>query len=239
MALKTRKGIENLCRETSKNLNAEGVLTYLAKTSQENFDPSSPARLAVVATDAKDLETKLNFAANTLSEKPDCGFSLPNGIFCAVEKSDPGDIAFLFPGQGTSGCLDMGADLAMQFSDAMDVWDFSASFDRKRGAKEFLHKVVFPIPAFSEEEKEAQSRKLARTEWAQPGVLAASISMSAILKGLGIQPDFVVGHSLGEITALYDAGVLDLESLFSVCFKRGGIDGWCGYKPRHHDCCAL
>ncbi len=225
------KALEDLCRQAAKDLNTEGVLTYIAKTSQEAFDSSCPARLAIVASNERDLETKLHYAAKALSEKPGSGFSLPNGLFCAVEKAEPGDIAFLFPGQGTSGCLDMGADLAMQFNDAMNIWDFSASFDKKRGAREFLHKVVFPIPAFTEAEKDAQHAKLARTEWAQPGVLTSSISMSAILKGLGIKPDCVGGHSLGEITALYDAGVLDLESLLSVCFKRGELMAGAAQNP--------
>ncbi len=223
MGAENAKGLEDLCRNTAKNLDTKGVLTFLARTLQESFDPSCPARLAVVATDEKDLETKLNYAAKALSEKPDTGFSLPNGLFCTVEKADPGDIAFLFPGQGTSGCLDMGADLAMQFSDAMDVWDFSASLDRKRGAKEPLHKVVYPMPVFNEEDKKAQGKKLSLTEWAQPAVMTTSMSMSRILKGLAIKPDCVGGHSLGEISALHDAGVLDMESLFNVCFKRGEL----------------
>ena len=223
LGAKNAKGLEDLCRETANDLDTKGVLTYLARTSQESLDSSCPARLAVVATDEKDLENKLNYAAKILSEKPDNGFSLPNGLFCTVEKADPGEIAFLFPGQGTSGCLGMGKDLAMQFSDAMKVWDFSASFDRKRGAKEFLHKVVYPKPVFNDEDRKEQSKKLAQTQWAQPAVMVTSLAMSSILKGLGIRPDCVGGHSLGEITALYDAGVLDIESLLDVCFKRGEL----------------
>ncbi|MEZ4580032.1 MAG: ketoacyl-synthetase C-terminal extension domain-containing protein, partial [Desulfobacterales bacterium] len=215
LGAKNAKGLEDLCRETARDLDTKGVLTYLARTSQESLDSSCPARIAVIATDEKDLENKLNYAAKILSEKPDNGFSLPNGLFCTVEKADPGEIAFLFPGQGTSGCLGMGKDLAMQFSDAMDVWDFSASFDRKRGSKEPLHKVVYPRPVFNEEDEKAQSKKLALTEWAQPAVMTTSISMSRILKGLDIKPNCVGGHSLGEISALFDAGVLDMESLFS------------------------
>ncbi|MBC2763934.1 MAG: acyltransferase domain-containing protein, partial [ANME-2 cluster archaeon] len=223
MGAENAKGLENLCRDTAKDLDTKGVLAYLARTSQESFDASCPARLAIVASNEKDLEAKLNYAAKTLSEKPDSRFSLPNGLFCTVEKADPGAIAFLFPGQGTSGCLDMGADLAMQFTDAMDVWNFSASFDQKRGAKEPLHKVVYPMPVFNDEDKKAQSEKLAQTQWAQPAVMVTSLSMSSILKGLGIKPDCVGGHSLGEISALHDAGVLDIESLLSVCFKRGEL----------------
>ena len=223
LGAKNAKGLEDLCRETARNLDTKGVLTYLARTSQGSLDSSCPARLAVIATDEKDLENKLNYAAKILSEKPDNGFSLPNGLFCTLEKADPGKIAFLFPGQGTSGCLGMGKDLAMQFSDAMDVWDFSASFDRKRGAKEFLHKVVYPKPVFNDVDRKEQSRKLAQTQWAQPAVMVTSLAMSSILKSLGIRPDCVGGHSLGEITALYDAGVLDMESLLDVCFKRGEL----------------
>ena len=223
LGAKNAKDLEDLCREAARDLDTKGVLTYLARTSQESLDSSCPARLAVIATDEKDLEAKLNYAAKILSEKPDNGFSLPNGLFCTVEKADPGEIAFLFPGQGTSGCLNMGADLAMQFSDAMKVWDFSAAFDHKRGAKEPLHRVVYPVPVFNEEDKKEQSKKLAQTQWAQPAVMVTSLSMSSILKGLGIKPDCVGGHSLGEITALHDAGVLDMESLLDVCFKRGEL----------------
>ena len=223
LGAKNAKGLEDLCRETARDLDTKGVLTYLARTSQENLDSSCPAKLAVIATDEKDLENKLNYAAKILSKKPDNGFSLPNGLFCTVEKADPGEIAFLFPGQGNSGCLNMGADLAMQFSDAMKIWDFSAAFDHKRGAKEPLHRVVYPVPVFNEEDKKEQSKKLAQTQWAQPAVMVTSLSMSSILKGLGIKPDCVGGHSLGEITALHDAGVLDMESLLDVCFKRGEL----------------
>ncbi len=216
-ALKTR------CTETAASLDTEGVLTYLARTSQEAADVLAPARLALVATDEKDLSDKLHTAARALSENPNKGFAMPNGIFCALKKADPGPIAFLFPGQGASVYPGMGADLAMEFDEVMDVWDLSASFDRRRNAKEPLYRVVFPIPAFSEEDKKAQAQKLSLTQWSQPAALTASIAMSRLLKGLKIQPACVGGHSLGEISALLDAGVLDFQDLLDVCFKRGEL----------------
>ena len=215
--------LEKQCREITNGLNTEGMLTYLAKTSQTTFDPSSSAKLTIVATDENDLRTKLNNVIKKLSENPEQKFSLPGGTNCSLKKINPGGIAFLFPGQGASVYIGMGADLAMHFTDAMDIWDLSATGDRNRGAKELLHTVVFPLPVFSKKEEIAQINKLCLTQWSQPGVLTTSITLSKLLKGLGITPDCVGGHSLGEISALYDAGILDMESLFDVCSKRGDL----------------
>ncbi len=217
------KTLDKKCRDISSKLNAAGMLTYLAKTSQADFDPSAPAKLTLVATSENDLRTKLNHVIKKLSEKPEQKFSLPGGINCTLKKTPPGGIAFLFPGQGASVYIGMGADLAMHFTDAMDVWDLSATCDRNRGAKEFLHNVVFPLPVFSEKEKITQVNKLSLTQWSQPGILTTCLAMSQLLKGLGITPDCVGGHSLGEISALYDAGILDMESLFDICSKRGEL----------------
>ncbi len=217
------KELQKQCREISKVLDTKNKLTYLAKSSQEAFDLSSPAKLTLVATDENDLKTKLDDVIKILSEKQDQGFVLPNGINCTLKKTKPGGIAFLFPGQGASVYIGMGADLAMHFSDAMDVWDLSATCDRNRRAKELLHKVVFPLPVFSEKEKIAQANKLSLTQWSQPGVLTTCVAMSRLLKGLGIKPDCVGGHSLGEISSLYDAGILDIKSLLEICMKRGEL----------------
>jgi acyl transferase domain-containing protein/NAD(P)-dependent dehydrogenase (short-subunit alcohol dehydrogenase family)/acyl carrier protein len=220
---KDADALKELCIKTAASVETEGLLAYLARTSQENADVSAPARLAVVATDEKDLSDKLKTAAGAISETPNKGFDMPTGIFCALKKADPESIAFLFPGQGASVYPNMGADLAMEFDEVMAVWDASASLDRRRKAKEPLYRVVYPIPAFSEEEKKAQAGKLSLTQWSQPSALTASISISRLLKGLEIQPACVGGHSLGELSALLDAGVLDFQKLLDICFKRGEL----------------
>ena len=47
--------------------------------------------------------------------------------------------------------------------------------------------------------------------------------MLALLESLGIKPDCVGGHSLGEVTALYGAGVLDKKNVIKVARKRGEL----------------
>jgi polyketide-type polyunsaturated fatty acid synthase PfaA len=225
------RALKALCIETAAVLDKKGMLPYIAKTSQESFEASSPARLAIVATDERDLADKLSCAEKLLQNEPGAGFTTPNGIDCSLVKAAPGAIAFLFPGQGSSGYVGMGSDLAMFFSDVIDIWDQVAAFDKNRKAAVPLHRVVYPIPAFTEAERNAQMDKLKDTKWAQPAVLTTSIAMSQILKGLGVRPSYVGGHSLGEITALHEAGVVDFDGVLNLCFKRAELMAAASLKP--------
>ena len=52
--------------------------------------------------------------------------------------------------------------------------------------------------------------RLDETEVAQPAIFALQVALAALWKSWGVNPDAVVGHSVGEIAALYVAGALDL-----------------------------
>ncbi|MCP4599716.1 MAG: SDR family oxidoreductase, partial [Proteobacteria bacterium] len=230
LSAKDSASLVQLCQDMTEGLSAEGVLRFLARTTQESFDSSLPARLSIVANDENDLEAKLNQAAQMISKKPDEDFSLPTGLNWGLQKAQPGEVAFLFPGQG-SQYVDMGADLAMSFGDAMEVWNSGANVDRQEGATEALHRVVFPVPVFSDEARKEQLLKLTQTQWAQPAILTASLATSQLLKNVGIKPKVVGGHSLGEVTALFDAGVLEIPDLLKVCRKRGELMGMAAETP--------
>lgn len=69
---------------------------------------------------------------------------------------------------------------------------------------------------------EAQSR-LGETEFAQPAIFATQVALAALWSSWGIEPDIVVGHSVGELAAFVSAGVLSLEEAARIVVHRGRI----------------
>ena len=68
---------------------------------------------------------------------------------------------------------------------------------------------------------EGPDDQLKLTENTQPALLTVSIAANAVLRKIGIAPDFVVGHSLGEYSALVAAGALDFGEALRLVRKRG------------------
>ncbi|MFD4761877.1 SDR family NAD(P)-dependent oxidoreductase [Streptomyces sp. NPDC058439] len=194
-------------------------LSALARESHSAFSPTDPVRLAVVATDSEDLREKYAQALTLIRQRPGTAFSTPNGVRYAFGDPVPGRLAFLFPGQG-SQYVGMGAGLAMLSPVAQAVWDRlgGTSFDGRP-----LHRVVFPPPAFGDEERAAQAALLAATEWAQPALAVHALALLDVLRGLGLQPDCVAGHSFGELVALHCAGALDADALVGLARRRGEL----------------
>ncbi|MFG2004315.1 beta-ketoacyl synthase N-terminal-like domain-containing protein [Spirillospora sp. NPDC048911] len=180
---------------------------------------ASRSRLAVVAADADELRRKVEQAAARIQADPRSSFSTPDGVHYGC--GDPADqrVAFLFPGQG-SQYVGMGADLAMHMPEARQVWDRLADVHLGDAP---LHRVVFPAPAFTDDERDAQAALLTATEWAQPAVATYGMAMLALLRTLGLRPACAAGHSLGELTALHAAGALDAETLLGLTRRRGEL----------------
>lgn len=67
---------------------------------------------------------------------------------------------------------------------------------------------------------EANSR-LDQPQFAQPANFAIQIGLTELWRTWGIVPDAVVGHSVGEVSSVYAAGVLSLEDAICVSVERG------------------
>ena len=61
--------------------------------------------------------------------------------------------------------------------------------------------------------------------WKQPAIYALECALTALWASVGIRPDVVFGHSLGEIAAAHTAGVFDLEDGLRFAAARGALIG--------------
>ncbi|MBV9020968.1 MAG: acyltransferase domain-containing protein, partial [Ktedonobacteraceae bacterium] len=62
-----------------------------------------------------------------------------------------------------------------------------------------------------------------RTDVAQPALFALQIALVALWKSWGIEPQAVIGHSVGEVAAAYVAGALSLEDAVYVMYQRSRL----------------
>jgi phthiocerol/phenolphthiocerol synthesis type-I polyketide synthase B len=65
--------------------------------------------------------------------------------------------------------------------------------------------------------------KLDRIDVIQPVLVAMAIAYAAWLRSIGIRPDAVVGHSMGEVGAAYLGGVLNLDQAMRIICRRSAL----------------
>jgi acyl transferase domain-containing protein/acyl carrier protein len=64
---------------------------------------------------------------------------------------------------------------------------------------------------------------LDRIDVIQPVLVALSVAYAALLKDLGVAPDAVVGHSMGEVAAACVAGVLSVDQAMQIICRRSAL----------------
>jgi [acyl-carrier-protein] S-malonyltransferase len=114
-------------------------------------------------------------------------------------------MAFMFPGQGSFE-LGMGREIAEHDPAAMEVYEtgsIASGLDLKH--------LCF----------EGSAEELTKTELQQPALVATSLAINAALRARGIEPDFVVGHSVGEFSALGAARSLGIAETIALVRERG------------------
>ena len=212
----------NLANQTLSQLNsAEGDATFkeLIAASKNISLAQQNARVGFVANSKQDCIDVLNTAISQ-------GFSSnawnhPKGIFYRSSGIDlnTNKVVALFAGQG-SQYVGMGKEMANAFPALGQSFQQLDKICADTGSNA-ISKQVYPIPVFSKEAKTAQQKELTKTQNAQPAIGALSMGQYRTFQDAGFMPQFTAGHSFGELTALWAAGVYDDATFLSLAKTRG------------------
>lgn len=173
---------------------------YTANTGRSDF----PHRAVLLAGTPEELQTRFESLASA-----DAG--LPAGLQRGEAPADPRRLAMLFSGQGSQYA---GMGKALYESEPV----FQAALDRCAGllAKEL------PRPLLSVLWGE-DSTQLGQTQLTQPALFSLEYALGTLWRAWGLEPTWVLGHSLGEFAAACLAEVFSLEDAVRLVAARGRL----------------
>lgn len=124
--------------------------------------------------------------------------------------------AFLFPGQGSQK-VGMGKDFYETFEAVQE------KFDKANGILgRDLKRCILEGP----------EKELKATQNTQPALFTVEAAICDVLASKGINPSFTLGHSLGEYSALYAAGIYSFADGLQIVAKRGALMAEAGMASR-------
>ena len=222
----TPKELDKVCSGLLAELETVGAderHRKLLESSRENSIPKKHARLGFVTDSLANTVEMLGQAVSTLESKNDKTEWNVKGISYRQQALESkGKVVALFSGQG-SQYMNMGKELFLNFPSMTGPYSALDKLFTEKSASSSkpLSDLVFPIAVFNDEEQEAQLAQLQRTEIAQPAIGGISAGLFRIMRDAGLQTDFSAGHSFGELTALWAAGVIAEEDYYKLAYARG------------------
>ncbi|MHA1910309.1 MAG: beta-ketoacyl synthase N-terminal-like domain-containing protein, partial [Candidatus Kariarchaeaceae archaeon] len=199
---------------SKKNYNKE---TFIHQVKEEMKQGEGPLSLGFAVKDQDELLEKISFAKTIITDKEKWKLGKLKGVIIedASQKTKNYKLAFLFPGQG-SQYPEMLMGAYLKYKKVRETFDEADKF-------------LKPLWGFSLTDlifarglsKEIAASQLKRTEYTQPAMFVVDVALHRFLISLGVKPDVVLGHSLGEYAALVAADVLSFKDGLDAVVTRG------------------
>src|SRR5690606_36085500 len=173
-------------------------LAYTLNMGRQDFHH----RRFVIAVDGTELASRIDPTAN------------PSGSNSL--KSLPDQLAFIFPGQGAQ-YLNMGYELYVQesvFRDAVDECAKLLQMEIGEDIREVIN---------NEANDSSAEERLNNTFYTQPSLFITEYALAKLWISWGIQPDVLIGHSIGEFVAAHLAGVFSLKDALHLIASRAKL----------------
>ncbi|MGW4681481.1 type I polyketide synthase, partial [Micromonospora taraxaci] len=173
------------------------------------------ARLTPVDADPVDVGFSLVSSRSTHAHR---AVVFGRDELAAVAAGEPGPVtgsvvrgktAFVFSGQGSQR-PGMGLDLSATFPVYAEAFD-AACAELDRHLDRPVREVI------------AEGDDLDQTVYTQSALFAVEVALFRLVESFGVTPDYLVGHSIGEIAAAHVAGVLSLPDAATLVTARGRL----------------
>ena len=188
-----------------------GDLAYTSHVGRTHF----AHRLSLTAASIDELQAHCGaYLSQSRDDNPNCLYGM-----VAAQPTAP-KVAFLFTGQGAQ-YVNMGR--ALYETEPI----FRATLDRcdellRPQLGTSLLAVLYPEAV---DTNHASRITLDDTTYTQPALFALEYALATMWQAWGVQPDILIGHSVGEIAAACVAGVFSLEDGLKLIAARGRLMG--------------
>ncbi|KAJ4382620.1 hypothetical protein N0V86_001842 [Didymella sp. IMI 355093] len=172
-------------------------------------NPTAKVEDLAYTTTARRMHHSFRFACAAISSQ-DILRSLEADDTSPSVPATTSPVVFMYTGQG-SQYAGMGAELYRTSIIFRKTIDMCAAFCYAEGLPDFVD--IITDTAIDVNTKDAVQVQLA--------VVALEIALTTFWRSMGVEPDLVMGHSLGEYAALYAAGVLSLADTLHLVGTRG------------------
>ena len=203
LSARSEPALENMQSQLAQHLqdNPELSLADVAYTLQRGRAQFNH-RIAVVCRDREEAIMGLRGDA-------------PAKLF-AGQTNNTGGVVFMYPGQGAQ-YLGMGSELYAREAVYRDAVDRCfACLDESLVA--VLRRFICEASEHTDD-----AELLMQTAYAQPALFIVGYSLTHLWRSWGIEPQAMIGHSVGEFVAASVAGVFSLNDALGLIVKRGAI----------------